>query len=169
MSQFISFARRLARKARGIVVLPFRFVKWVASETLRLIFNRLLVEQWLIDHCPSGRADVKSVLLVRLDLIGDYVLWLDSARAYRDIYPNQKIVLCANSIWSSLAKQEPWWDEVLDVDVNLVSRFNQLSLGNSRWIGWLGQRELLIALGKSVTRITSPSLIKQSRTLGTQT
>ena len=139
MSQFISFARRLARKARGIVVLPLRFVKWVARETLRLIFNRLLDEQWLIDHCPSGRADVKSVLLVRLDLIGDYVLWLDSARAYRDIYPNQKIVLCANSIWSSLAKQEPWWDEVLDVDVNRLRFDKTYCLGlmlNLRWRGF---------------------------------
>lgn len=118
MSQLKSLATRAVRKARRLTALPIKFAKWFVGETLELIFRLMLDGQWLIDLLPRTRVDAESLLLVRLDLIGDYVLWLDSAKAYRSIYPNKKIVLCANSIWSALARQAPWWDEVVDVDMN---------------------------------------------------
>ena len=31
------------------------------------------------------------VLLVRLDAIGDFILWLDSAQHFRKIYPDKKL------------------------------------------------------------------------------
>ena len=58
------------------------------------------------------------VLLVRLDLIGDFVLWLDSVRAYRQLYPNQKITLAVNSACADLAKTLPHWDEVIAINVH---------------------------------------------------
>lgn len=58
------------------------------------------------------------VLLVRLDLIGDFVLWLDSARAYRQLYPNQKITLAVNSACAELANTLPHWDEVIAINVH---------------------------------------------------
>jgi ADP-heptose:LPS heptosyltransferase len=60
----------------------------------------------------------KTVLLLRMDSVGDFILWLDSARAYREIYPEDRyrIVLCAHQNWVDLARQCPYWDEVLTVD-----------------------------------------------------
>lgn len=61
---------------------------------------------------PSPK--IKSgVCIIRLDAIGDFVLWLDSAKEYRLIYPDQKITLVANDLWADFAKNFNYWDEVI--------------------------------------------------------
>lgn len=78
----------------------------------------LLTERfWLIDHLPKKPTPSRSVLLVRLDLIGDFIIWLDAAKALRDLYPNDRIVLCGNILWETLAYKLPYWDELISVDV----------------------------------------------------
>lgn len=57
-----------------------------------------------------------AILLIRLDEIGDFVLWLDSAKEYRNLYPKSKIILLGNKIWTDLAQKLPYWDEVLPLD-----------------------------------------------------
>ena len=54
----------------------------------------------------------KLVLLVRQDAIGDFILWLDTAKEYRKYYPpeNCKIILIGNALWTDLAKELPFWD-----------------------------------------------------------
>ena len=70
----------------------------------------------LVSHLP--RSNVTSgVLVVRLDNIGDFILWLRSAVALRAQYPGQRIVLAANRSWAALARQLPYWDEVIAIDV----------------------------------------------------
>ena len=58
----------------------------------------------------------KGVLLVRLDAIGDFIIWLDSAKELRALYPSKRVVLCANSTWAGLAEHFPYWDEVIPVE-----------------------------------------------------
>lgn len=72
----------------------------------------------------------KLVLLVRQDAIGDFILWLDTAKEYRKYYPpeNYKIILIGNAIWSDLAKGLPFWDEVLPVNVKAFK-----TLSRYRW------------------------------------
>lgn len=53
-----------------------------------------------------------SLLLVRLDNIGDFTLWLDSAQHLRSHYHGKHIVLVANAAWADLARHFPYWDEV---------------------------------------------------------
>jgi ADP-heptose:LPS heptosyltransferase len=72
---------------------------------------------WLLDFIPSSKEGSDSIMLVRLDVIGDFVLWLDSARAYRNIYPSKRLVLYANSSWAELARHFNYWDEVVSVDM----------------------------------------------------
>ncbi len=39
------------------------------------------------------------ILLIRLDAIGDFVIWTDTIRAYKELYSNQKIaILCQQSV-----------------------------------------------------------------------
>jgi len=61
------------------------------------------------------------IVLIRLDHIGDFIIWLDTAKVYRQLYPNQKITLVANSAWSKLAASLPYWDEVIELDTRLFS------------------------------------------------
>lgn len=62
------------------------------------------------------------ILLIRLDAIGDFFLWLDQAKEYRKIYPDKKICLVANQIWAQLAAHLPYWDEVISVDIKKYTR-----------------------------------------------
>ena len=72
----------------------------------------------------------KLILLIRQDRIGDFILWLDTAKEYRKYYPpeNYKIILIGNAIWSDLAKELPFWDEVLPVNVKAFK-----ALSRYRW------------------------------------
>lgn len=60
--------------------------------------------------------------LVRLDAIGDFVLWLDTAKEYSKIYPDKKITLIANSAWAELANELPYWESVWPIDIGRLSR-----------------------------------------------
>lgn len=69
----------------------------------------------------SRRRSKRKLLLVRLDSIGDFILWLDSAKEYRRLYPEQKITLIANSAWAELAESLPYWDEVCPVELRQLT------------------------------------------------
>ncbi len=97
-----------------------RLRRWIASvqqDLVSWVVSFLTEKYWLIDYLPVKRPQRAQVLLVRLDLIGDFIIWLDSAKAYRQLYPTQRIVLYANAIWAGLAEQFDYWDEVVPVDV----------------------------------------------------
>lgn len=70
----------------------------------------------LISHTLWLKRKNNSVLIVRLDAIGDFIIWLDSAKEIRSLYPTRKIILCANSRWADLAKYFSYWDEVIPVE-----------------------------------------------------
>ena len=59
------------------------------------------------------------ILLIRLDHIGDFILWLDTAKLYRQLYPNQNITLVANTSWLEVAKALPYWDKVIELNTVL--------------------------------------------------
>lgn len=85
-----------------------RYVVFYAADALVKIFDR---------STPSA----PQLLLVRLDAIGDFVIWLDAAKAFRSLYPSEHTVLCVNSAVYDLAKGLPHWDEVVQVDVKRFS------------------------------------------------
>ena len=62
------------------------------------------------------------VLVVRLDAIGDFILWLDTAKEYSKIFPGKNITLLANSAWANLAKDIPYWDSVWPIEMTRFSR-----------------------------------------------
>lgn len=62
-------------------------------------------------------ASRNEILLIRLDAIGDFVIWLDSAKEFRSLYPNIRITLCVSSAVIDLARTLPHWDDVVAVDL----------------------------------------------------
>lgn len=84
-----------------------------------------LVMHWL-DHAVllSAQARTKEplpknmVLIVRLDAIGDFVLWLDAAKELRRMFPpdRHRITLLGNGVWTSLAETLPHFDKVIPLD-----------------------------------------------------
>ncbi|MBN9581284.1 MAG: glycosyltransferase family 9 protein [Afipia sp.] len=62
--------------------------------------------------------DASRILVVRLDNIGDFVLWLDGARAIRHRYPrpDHRITLAASAEVAAFAASSGLFDEVIAVD-----------------------------------------------------
>jgi ADP-heptose:LPS heptosyltransferase len=71
--------------------------------------------------------ELELVFLIRQDGIGDFVMWLDTAKEYRNIFPpdKYKIVLAGNKIWCDLAEELPYWDEILLIDVKQFKTFSR--------------------------------------------
>jgi ADP-heptose:LPS heptosyltransferase len=65
------------------------------------------------------RPDPKKVLIVRLDGIGDFVLWLDAAKALRTLFPEGEyhLTLLGNDAWTPLAQDLGWFDDVLSLNL----------------------------------------------------
>lgn len=65
------------------------------------------------------------VLLVRQDAIGDFIMWLDTAKEFRQLFPAKKykIILIGNASWCGLADEFPYWDQVLPIDSKSLNLF----------------------------------------------
>lgn len=68
----------------------------------------------------------QGLLLVRMDGIGDFFVWLDAAAALRRAFRNEHITLVANASWADLAADTNYFDEVVPVrgdDLVVDSRY----------------------------------------------
>ena len=57
----------------------------------------------------------KCILVVRFDATGDFVIWLDAAKAIREYFPDHEITLVGNRLWTGMAKTLPYFDKVIAV------------------------------------------------------
>src|SRR5258708_34533399 len=64
----------------------------------------------------ATREGFGGVAIVRVDFIGDFILWLDSVDALLERFRGSSITLIANSAWSELAEKLPFWQDVIPVD-----------------------------------------------------
>ena len=78
----------------------------------------LLCMDTLLMLSEKGAPHPDRVLIIRLDTIGDFVLWLDAAQATLKHYRAQgkSVVLVANSTWAEWAKDLAIFDEVIALD-----------------------------------------------------
>ena len=110
--------------------------------TLKSILSKgrtlaLIMLDQLLMLCQR-RGTSGGVVLIRLDNIGDFILWLDTAKVYRQLYPNQKITLVANASWAGLAHELPYWDKIIAVDTRSFKK---------RWLYHWKLLRLLRSLG----------------------
>ncbi len=102
--------------------------------SLLTIIKSLLyyVFDWLalLVPAPVQKSQFTIILLIRQDAIGDFIMWLDTAKEYRKLYPPEKykILLVGNKIWHDLAIKLPYWDKVIPVDLKQFKSFS-----NYRW------------------------------------
>lgn len=121
---------RLAlQKALRIPAWMMRRIMAQYKQALHHLVLLLTEKYWLIDYLPQKSEGNNAVLLVRLDLIGDFIIWLDAAKEFKNLYPNKHIVLYANSSWAPLAKHLSHWDEVISVDVDRLRADDFYRLG----------------------------------------
>lgn len=56
------------------------------------------------------------VLIVKLDNIGDFIVWLDSAKRFRSAYSYANITLVCDILSSELAEKLPYWNNIIKID-----------------------------------------------------
>lgn len=92
---------------------------------LHALYRRVLSAlDSLVLRCPSAehRKRDGDVAVVRVDAIGDFLVWTSAAQRIRGLYENERIVLIANAAWAELAAMLPYWDEVVPVDTRRLYR-----------------------------------------------
>lgn len=67
-----------------------------------------------VDRTETDKAR-RSILMIRLDAIGDFIVWLDAAEGLREYYADAEITLVGNELWTPLAERLPYFDRVLPV------------------------------------------------------
>jgi ADP-heptose:LPS heptosyltransferase len=84
----------------------------------------------LLTLIKTGPVRPDRVLLIRLDAIGDFILWLDAADATVKHYKAQgkSVVLVANAVWAEWTKELALFDNVIALDrrkyeLNMLYRF----------------------------------------------
>jgi len=104
----------------------FKNLLIIIKSLLFFIFDSITL---LLTRYPKQK-NKDLVLLTRQDAIGDFIIWLDTAKEFRILYPSEQyqIILVGNSLWCGLASLLPYWDYVIPVDIN---KFKTIS--SYRW------------------------------------
>lgn len=76
---------------------------------------------WMRKHSKKEQPLSKTILVIRIDAIGDCIIWLDQAKEYRKTFPNHRIVLLHNKVWTDIAKRLPWFDECIPFDRSKIN------------------------------------------------
>jgi ADP-heptose:LPS heptosyltransferase len=102
----------------------------------RFIFIRNLFFDGIVNffcRCNVETNGKQAILVVRLDAIGDFILWLDSISSLREIYPSDKynLVLLGNNIWKELTITVPFFDEFIFINRSLFNY--DISYRNRIW------------------------------------
>lgn len=109
------------------------------------------------------RAHGKQVLIIRLDAIGDFVIWLDAAQALVSHYHAQdySVVLLGNKAWANWAKEMEVADEVWAID---DLRFKKNLSYRWQWLRRIRKAGFKIAIQPTYTRafLVGDSLVRAS-------
>lgn len=85
------------------------------------IYDRLLLVVDGFIACLSRRKK-RGILFVKLDQIGDFVIWLPNARIFREYYQGDKITLIVNPLVADLARTQDVADEIWAIDPKRLRR-----------------------------------------------
>ncbi|MDE7205032.1 MAG: glycosyltransferase family 9 protein [Lachnospiraceae bacterium] len=69
--------------------------------------------------------DPYGIVLIKIDAIGDFLIWLDSAPQYRKLYPGQRITLVCNTACAEIAGRTGFFDEVVPVQSRRLESDNK--------------------------------------------
>lgn len=87
---------------------------------------------WLINIAETRLNNRKAVGgysavgIVRLDAIGDFVLWSDTLEVYRNLYPDCEIILFCNSLYYDLTQFFSEIDRVVPIEMKRYRRLEHL-------------------------------------------
>ena len=61
--------------------------------------------------------ETNKVLIIKTDAIGDFIIWLDSAKEFRGLYPGKKLVLMCSAPCVEIAESTGFFDEIITLNI----------------------------------------------------
>lgn len=122
-------------------------MKRATKSLLRAVAFALFGGWGLLRRALSGRRDlpppgrVRSILAIRLDLLGDLLFSLPAFGALREAMPEARVTALVLPYTAGILAGHPWVDRVIAVDVNRWRR-------PAAWIGGDAWRELRAAMAE---------------------
>lgn len=90
------------------------------AKTEKLLrWGKIWLAQFSAVRLPNARCEAgnNKILVIKSDAIGDFLIWLDSAKELRSIYPEKQIVLMCSSPCADIAKATGFFDEILTLNI----------------------------------------------------
>lgn len=105
-----------------------RYMKKAIESLLVAIVSAvdLLIIRTRNRRCDAHNSDM---ILVRLDAIGDFVMWLDAAKEFKQSTDGRVILIC-NQVCSEIAHNTGYFDEVIGVNYGKLRHTSQVKY---RW------------------------------------
>lgn len=95
------------------------------SRDFLLTYLILLFDRTSALCCKKIKSHHPKLLLVRVDYIGDFIIWLDTAKYFRQHYPHHHITLAVYEPCAPLSERFPYWDEIWPLNLKKF-RYNPL-------------------------------------------
>ena len=84
----------------------------------RILFYLILfyytLEYGLLKLIRSGKEN--SILVMRLDAIGDAIIWLDSAKEFKKHFPDKHLILLCSDVSVEIMQRLPFFDEIITIN-----------------------------------------------------
>lgn len=84
-----------------------------ARRWLNIWMSQFLVLRLKNRRPARGRG--RGIVVIKIDAIGDFLIWLDSAAQYKMIYPGQEITLVCNTACAAIADNTGYFDKVVSI------------------------------------------------------
>lgn len=84
-----------------------------------LRWGKIWLAQFAVVKMPNARCENGSgkVLVIKSDAIGDFLIWLDSAKELKELYKDKSIVLLCSSPCVDIARITGYFDEILTLNI----------------------------------------------------
>lgn len=82
-------------------------------------WGNIWISQFRIVGLQNRRPAIQNahgIAVIKMDAIGDFLIWLDSASQYKVLYPEQKIFLICNTTCVGIAEQTGFFDEIISIE-----------------------------------------------------
>ncbi len=91
------------------------------SERIKLFFKDIadcvIFTEFILRNRKTKIYD-EAVVFIKLDALGDFVIWLDCAKELKKMYFGKKIILVCNMLYADLAAAVGFFDEVIPIKVS---------------------------------------------------
>lgn len=104
-------------------------MKEMIKRNISILLNEILFAIfWIKSKIYKIKVDNNNIFIIRFAHIGDFCIWLDSAKAFRELYPGKKITFLTYSYKNitDLAEATGYFDEVISFDTEGFKRIDAL-------------------------------------------